>query len=263
VRKFFIIGHNPNSVSAAISFLERGANALQPDICYHPDQDDFFMYDKSKFWERWNPFQKKPRLADYLATLAASLHLKPYNLALMAFDLKGPYLKDGNNQPAYDINRLYQIIRANFCSHLPEIAILTTVATEEGFSFLKPIAGNQRPNEAIGVDQNRDCIEVNDYFKHSGLAYTYASGITAPAAADSKKYLQDIKQAIILRNGGSSFKMVYVWTLTLKSAMESYLDINVDGIILNANRIDELKSLLCGKYAGRYELAKRGYNPFF
>ncbi|MES2622591.1 MAG: hypothetical protein V4615_17210 [Bacteroidota bacterium] len=262
MRQFFIIAHNPNSVKSAVRFLKKGANALQPDVCYHPDKDDFFMYDKDKFWERWNPFIKKPRLADYLSKFSAVLTAEPYNLALLAFDLKGPYTKDDSEVFAYDINRLYQIIRDNFSLAHPDVAILTTVASEDGFRFLVNIKGNQRPNEIIGVDQHIRCTEVHDFFKYSGLSYTYATGTSAPLPADSKTFIDDITYAIKLRNFGQSFKLVYIWTLTLKQTMETYLDMDVDGMLVNKNRVNELLQLLSTKYSGKYQLAKRGWKPF-
>lgn len=45
-RKFYIIGHNPNSVHEAVKCLKAGANALEPDVHYLPEYDEkFFVYD--------------------------------------------------------------------------------------------------------------------------------------------------------------------------------------------------------------------------
>jgi hypothetical protein len=33
-RKFYIIGHNPDTLGEAADFMRAGANALEPDICF-------------------------------------------------------------------------------------------------------------------------------------------------------------------------------------------------------------------------------------
>ena len=37
-RPVYVIGHNPNTLKDCRRFLEAGANGLEPDIQWHPDE---------------------------------------------------------------------------------------------------------------------------------------------------------------------------------------------------------------------------------
>ncbi|MGZ3932098.1 MAG: hypothetical protein ACXVPQ_08200 [Bacteroidia bacterium] len=262
-RQFYIFGHNPNTIESAAGFLKNGANALEPDICYHPDAPEkFFVYDSD------NPFDRPPLvniqkrvLTDYLADLVSTLKANPtFNLAMIAFDLKPPFHNEDATL-AYDVKELYSVIRANFSVHFPKVAILTTVGHVDGMDFLRIAELNA--NEGIGIDDGTTPAEANDYFKPLHMPYTYASGTSSPVGSTtSKMHLQKISDAVMMRDKGGSFSLVYVWTVTSEHAMQTYLDHDVDGILTNVEDVPALVTLIKTNYATQFELATQDHNPF-
>ncbi len=43
-RSFYIVGHNPNTISEVISALNLGANAIEPDVNVYKDHQDQTLY---------------------------------------------------------------------------------------------------------------------------------------------------------------------------------------------------------------------------
>ncbi|MGD1149123.1 MAG: hypothetical protein ABR961_14375 [Thermoanaerobaculaceae bacterium] len=75
MRKFYLIGHNPNSVGEAIRCLEAGANALEPDVCWDADDRAFYVHEEIPLIPTWAAkwFRKSLRLEDYLKGIGAYL----------------------------------------------------------------------------------------------------------------------------------------------------------------------------------------------
>lgn len=262
-RKFFILGHNPNTIDDAVAFLANGANALEPDICYHPDAPEkFFVYDSDNPLDRPPLVNLKNRvLTDYLDNLVGQLRAHPeYNLAMIAFDLK-PHFHNDDATLTYDVNELYKIIRSRFSAFFPDVAIVTTVGHVDGMDFLK--GAKLLPNEGIGIDDGATPGEANDFFKPLGMPFTYANGTSSPiGSTTSKQHLQKISDAVMMRDKGGNFSMVYVWTVTSQHSMQTYLDHDVDGILTNKNDVKELVDLITNSYSQNFEIARAGYNPF-
>jgi hypothetical protein len=247
-RPFFVIGHNPNTLNEAVQCLRDGANGLEPDVCYDADSNAFFVHEQlpllPKFISKW--IYGGVPLVDYLAGLKEHLTNTPgANLALIALDLKQPYI--------YDINLLLGIVKTQFSADLPNVSILTTVSTPEGMKFLANTT-SQRPKDLVGVDEYLGPDEVAGFFKTTGLRYSYANGTSAPLISTTI-YAKDIAQAITLRNAaaGTGPKLVYAWTVNSANSMRTYLDMDVDGLI--TDDISALVNLLKTDYGGRYVLA--------
>src|SRR6187200_3468003 len=80
-RKFFIIGHNPNTLAEAKEFLDKGANALEPDI----------VYAEGRFYVSHLPqlsYENVLTVEEYLHELKKLLLSESYNLALLIWDIK-------------------------------------------------------------------------------------------------------------------------------------------------------------------------------
>jgi hypothetical protein len=255
-RKFYLIGHNPNSVEDAIACLEAGANALEPDVCYVLADRAFYVHEEIPLIpssvSRW--FRKHLRLEDYLKGVGRYLaeSNRGSQLGLIALDLKPPYI--------YDINELEAIVQANFSAAFPDASILTTISDPKQMSFLavlNPPAGRR----GVGVDESSSAAEVDGFFRGWPLSYTYANGTSVPLVPTTR-YLSDIRNAVRLRNSGDgrSFRLVYAWTVNAESSMAAFLDADVDGLI--TDKVERLRDLLAGEYAGRYVLATAHDNPF-
>jgi hypothetical protein len=250
-RKFYLIGHNPNNVQDAVAYLQAGANALEPDVCYDKGSKTFYIHDELiDFLPNW--LYSGPKLTSYLDDLVKALQgNQSFQLALIAFDLKTPY--------SYDINaQLYNIIRTHFSQFYPKVSILTTVGSSKGMSFMSQVSP-QYPNEAVGVDEGTSPDDVQAFFQLRGLHFTYANGTTFTPVTWVKG---DIAHAIQLRDQarGGSFKLVYVWTVISSSHMQFYLDMGVDGMI--TGNVALLSSLLKTKYVNQYVLATQDDFPF-
>ena len=250
-RKFYLIGHNPNSVQEAIAYLQAGANALEPDVCYDQGTNSFYVHDEVvDFLPNW--LYSGPTLTSYLDDLVQALRGNPsLQLALLSFDLKSPY--------SYDINaQLYDTLRTHFSQFFPKVSILTTVGKSNGMNFLAQVSP-QHPNEAVGVDGGTTPDDVQIFFQPRGLHVTYANGTTfIPVTWVKGKIARAIQQRD--QSPGHSFKLVYVWTVISSSHMKFYLDMGVDGIITGDAAL--LSSIFKTQYSNQYVLATQDDLPF-
>lgn len=251
-KNFYIIGHNPNTIEEAHEFLSNGANSIEPDICFHPDKPQkFYVHEDIEqipdFIE--DMFRTEYiSLKDYLNDLKKLLRENPqHDLKLIAFDLKPDY--------NYDINELYKIIRDEFSEEFPRVKILTTVSTAKAKDFLAGLK-SQRPNEAVGIDEDAEPIEVNDYFKERGMNHNFGSGSSFYSPV-REKYIEHIKTALELRDNGG-FKMVHAWCVNDEEDMKIYLDIErpIDAILTDEPA--KLKALIqspeyCNKFTLNFE----------
>lgn len=237
-KNFYIIGHNPNTIEAVDKYLSKGANGIEPDICYHEDMPDkFYVHEDIEqipdFIEHL--FHGKfLSLKDYLKGL--KLYLKDntqYDLKIIAFDLKPDY--------GYDINDLYKIIREDFSKDFPDVKILTTVTTPKAMEFLANLK-NQKPNEAFGVDERAEPEEVHEFFKNKNFNYSFGTG-SSFFEPDKDKYRERIDRALNIRDNGG-FKMVHSWCVNEEDDMRSYLDLaqGIDAMITDNPEV--LKALI-------------------
>lgn len=244
-RKFYVIDHNTNRLPEAYRALKHGANAIQPDIHYHTSDESFYIY-------HYNPLITT-RLEKYLEIMSLRLINDPMlNLALVSFDLKPPY--------DYNINDLYAIIRHYFSEVHPDILIQTTGNNDKARKLLVDLAGDQRPNELIGIDENAPIWDVEKWFTPLGLRYSYASG---SSVLSTMNHIASVQAGLERRDQNNGLKMVYAWTVNARENMKAFLDLEpaIDGIMT-----DDLKGLLDllerDEYRGKFELAQRGDNPF-
>jgi hypothetical protein len=257
-RPFYLIGHNPNSVDAAARCLEAGANAIEPDVCYDPKDDTFYVHERIPLVPTWilRLFRKRLTLRRYLTGLKTYLTRsgRGPQLALIALDLKPPY--------GYDVNQLAAVAHAAFGIDFPGVPILVTVSDPRAMAWVARLAPNGTPR-AVGVDQNAPPEEVNEFFGGHRLPYTYADGTSVPLLPTTL-HLGHIRRAIALRAGGRArgpgFRLVYAWTVNGKCSMRAFLAGDVDGLI--TDKIARLRGLLQTEYGDRYVLATADDNPF-
>jgi len=253
-RKFYIIGHNPNSVRAAIRCLKSGANAIEPDIRYLPVYDEkFFVYDIATE----NP--KRHTLKDYLIGLSEALNKEKLNLALIAFDLKPIYSKEMESETLVYMKEFFEQLNEYFFKTYTTVPVLLTVGDPSGKHLLATAKPYLAHNQAVGVDEGDTPQSVIDYFNIEQMPCSYANGTSSPFASPIK-FKRYIKEAIALKQQTNELKLVYTWTANSVKVMRDFIELGVDGMI--TDRVAGLRSLVDSKYKDSIELATAEYNPF-
>ena len=255
-QKFYIIGHNPNTLEEAEDFLKAGANALEPDICFDKSKPEQFFVSHGP--PVGNPFTAEHSLVNYLTGLR-KLITDPrinYNLAMITFDIK---------TPTFDINKFISIVFENFSSFAicDGVALIITVPSLTSVGFLNAY-DQTKPNLAIGVDDEKSAKNVEAAFKASGQKkIVYANGnIVGNVELGLFKSIMAAKgvQAI---GQGNSFSIIYTWVLHRNSSIRSFLDVHIDGIIVDLDVVPRLLKILReDHFSAMYELAQNSYNPF-
>jgi hypothetical protein len=253
-RKFYIIAHNPNTIEDAKAFLLAGANALEPDICV--SNGAFFVsHDHSP---SSNPFTVEHNLKTYLTALRRFLIAKgnTVNLALILWDFKDP---DAN----VTINDFLKVVHEYFSkfAECADIAMGVTVSSKDDAGFLTQYTGTIA-NVAVGIDEEKVPADVSQAFATGNQKrYAYANGIILTGIKLGVFHSMLAAKAVQAADKG--MKLVYTWVMADKDAMRDFLDIRIDGIIVNLGTVAELKALLLEKdFVPIYELAQKGYNPW-
>ena len=253
---FYIIAHNPNTLREAEDFLKAGANALEPDICFDENKPGHFFVSHGTFGS--NPFTPENSLVTYLTGLR-KLITDPqnnFNLALIAFDTK---------TPSFDINKFINLVFDNFSSFpiCDGVAILITVGSLSNIGFLNAY-DQTKGTVTVGIDEEKTPKDVDAGFKAGGQKrFTYANGSIIP---DIKFGLfKSIMKAkgLQARGKGDSFKLIYAWVLNRESSIRSYLDLHIDGLIVDLHTVPHMLEILKeDHFSPMYQLAQIGHNPF-
>lgn len=255
-QKLYIIGHNPNTLREAEDFLRAGANALEPDICYDATKPERFFVSHGTIGS--NKFIPENSLVTYLTGLREMLTdtANGFNLALIAFDTK---------TPTFDINDFLQIVFDNFSGHqgCDDVAILVTVGSLSDIEFLNAY-DQTRERVAVGIDEENNPREVDAAFRSGGQrAFTYANGNLIPTIKFGLFKSIMTAKATQAAAGGDGFRLIYAWVLNRDAYIRSYMDLHIDGMIVDQETVPHLLQILSEEhFAQRFELAQQGYNPF-
>ena len=255
-QKFYIIGHNPNTLREAEDFLRAGANALEPDICYDATKPDRFFVSHGTIGS--NKFIPENSLVTYLTGLREMLTdtAKGFNLALIAFDTK---------TPTFDINEFLRIVFDNFSSHpgCGDVAILVTVGSLSDIKFLNAY-DQAHELVAVGIDEENSPRDVDAAFRSGGQrAFTYANGNLIPTIKFGLFKSIMTAKAVQAAGGNDGFRLIYAWVLNRDAYIRSYMGLHIDGMIVDQETVPHLLDILSEEhFAQRFELAQQGYNPF-
>jgi len=265
-QKFYIVAHNPNTVAHAKIYLDAGVNALEPDVCFsskstHPDRY-YVSHDHLSSDEDSYDFDHEHSLANYMQQLAALLVSteNSYDLALIWFDYK--------DSPDGDINEMLKIVHDNFTVVHPKcagVAIMISVAHISDCSFVNNY-DQSILNAGVAIDQDDDAVGVRDHFVAAlETRFAYADGIMVGGSPIG--IYKSVMKAKLLQaqatTPGEQFKMIHTWVLASDDSLRSYLDLHIDGIIVNPSTVPTLISMLKEPhYLAMYELATNGYNPW-
>jgi PLAT/LH2 domain len=263
-QKFYIVAHNPNTRDDAQKYLEAGVNALEPDVCFsskpsHPDHyyvsHDHLSSDPDSY-----DFDHEHSLANYMLGIKDLILRNNYNLALIWFDYK--------DSPEGNINTLLKIVHDNFTVYDPKcasVAIMVSVAHISDASFVNGY-DQSIANAGVAIDQDDNCVGVRDNFISAlETRFAYADGIMVGGSPIG--IFTSVMKAKALQAQASSpdkqFKMVHTWVLASDDSIRSYLDLHIDGIIVNLSTVPTLISILNEPhYLPMYQLANNGYNPW-
>jgi hypothetical protein len=246
-RAFFIIGHNPNSIQEAKEFLDNGANALEPDIVCADGQ--FYVSHLPHL-----SYTNVPTLPEYLQQLKALLVEGQYNLALIIWDIKTV-----NFEP----NHFIHVVKENFSGEIMDgIAMLITHSDDH--EFLNRYTGHFA-NVGVGLDEsNLQASDIESIFINANQKnFSYADGITT--VLKKPAVYKNITDALFCRyeNEPHSFGLIYTWVMKKESSLRKFLDIYIDGIMVDVGTVGLLKKLIVhSPYNEVYDLAQNGYNPF-
>ncbi len=253
-RKFYIIGHNPNSVKKVIQCLKDGANAIEPDIRYLPKYDEFFfVYDFLTLNRR------KHTLRDYLTRLSKALNHEGLDLALLAFDLKSFRTKNMGQDSVVYMEEFFKQLNEFLLKTNDAVPVLLTVGKPELKQLLLAAKPYLTASQAIGIDHEDDPQSAAYYFSRQSMPFTVANGTSSPFASP-RKFRTSIKEALDLKLLLRELKLVYTWTVNSPKTMRYYLNLGVDGMI--TGRIKKMKKLLIKEYSETHELATSRDNPF-
>jgi hypothetical protein len=265
-QKFYIVAHNPNIIDNAKKYLDAGANALEPDVCFSPKDihpDHYYVsHSHTPSDEDSYDFDQEHSLANYMRQLAALINSteRSYDLALIWFDYK--------DSPDGDINTLLKIVHDNFSSINPVcagVAIMISVAHISDASFVNGY-DQSVSNAGVAIDQDDNSLGVRDNFVAAKeTRFGYADGIMVGGSPIG--IFKSVMQAKALQaqatDSDHQFKMIHTWVLADSDSIRSYLDLHIDGIIVNVSTVPTLIAILNEKhYLPMYELAHNGYNPW-
>ena len=253
-QKFYVLAHNPNTLDEVRAYLEAGANALEPDVCFSASRAEryYVAHDHTPFA---NPFDAAHSLAAYLDGVRALVETG-HDLALIAFDYK-----DGDSG---DINELLQIVQDRF-SRFPACAgvtVLVTVSSLDHAPFLGRCAAG-RDNVGVGIDEDAHAAQVVQALQALGQTrISYGNGRVKTSPKQVYATLAAAK-ALQAASGGLRPRLVYAWVLEGADEIRSHLELGIDGLIVDLDTVPRLRAILQEpRYAPRYALARKGDNPF-
>lgn len=245
-RPFYIVAHNPNSLEETKDFLEKGVNALEPDVI---NVDGTFYISHLHL----PSYSNTHTLAEYLQGLKKMVEENGYNLNLIIFDIK---------DTDFNINDLIAQVKDNFSGGACDgVAMLFTHSDATDFVMAYD---KKYENVGIGVDEsNVPPRELDEMFRKAGHShYTYSDGVTTLLVKPG--VYENIVEAQNWRDAHQpSFKLIYTWAITREATLKKFLDTYIDGIFVDPGDVAELRKLIDNDpYNQVFELAQNGYNPF-
>ncbi|MBX7156448.1 MAG: hypothetical protein K1X91_15945 [Bacteriodetes bacterium] len=273
-RLFYIIGHNPNTIEDIKEYLYAGANGIEPDVHFDPH---FASYEYSRFYishGEVSDVNERYTLHAFIHDLIQLQTTKkskfPNQLALIAFDVKT------DNFP---VAEFVQYLEDNYMNTEVGngVSILITRGDLDDTTFLPAYKGSN-PNVCIGIDESPHPLKVINAARDAALnrvAFGYGiteiiiAGIRIPTDTVRPETYSVIAEAIGHRALNTYCSFVYQWVAMGEQEIRRYLDLHVDGLIVDINPdkdrngVIQLQKLLKSKkYKDVYSIAKPGDMPF-
>lgn len=278
VRPFYVMGHNPNTLEDALTAVEHGANALEPDLIVLPagaigKVPGGFALDPFGIVVYHDYIGVTTRVPLTMEEYLAGVHeiAKTHqNLALIFLDVKpsvgalpeGP----GNGQKILDAVR--NILNTDGVN----LNVIINVGSRSDGHLFDTIIGKLGEREGVSVDGEDRADQIVTFFGDKGgtqnIAYgdgTIAEGPSLPRAVDLASFLK--------ASWGFPRLISDIFTIQDESSMNFFINAGADGIIpdvsdplgpefTDPDYIDKLKALVGAPQHPEIRMATRDDNPF-
>ena len=217
-RPFYILGHNPNTISAVKQALADGANAIEPDVNVYDDHPDQLCISHGE------GDSGAPSLVQFLTDLHQVAIDFP-QLALVVFDCKP---KVATAQHGLE---LLTAIRKHltFDNQLNVIISVGDLSMTAIFDQIKTGLG---PREGLMIDEENDPIAVSNFFTAAGVTnQCFGNGISVLNSILGPNVRPSMERACEFRAASNRTRFIYVWTVNDDDLQREYIRIGVDGII--------------------------------
>ncbi len=252
-RPFYVIGHNPNTLEQCRSFLEAGANGLEPDVQWDAERNDLVIaHDPEDAVDA-------PLARDYLRGLL-NLSQEFPALALIVLDNKTQEPRRGAQLLGY-VRDILQVTAAPLDAK--GLSVLLTVPTVGGNSLFWDIEGGLGPREAIMFDQDSNYSVAIDWMRRHGVARCgYGHGIGG-IDTDASPVLAAIEQAVAARALGGVPRWTYIFSPADRGVMRDAMRTGVDGMIVDLHHVGEALDLVNDpEFSGGLRLGTLYDDPF-
>src|SRR5438128_8656261 len=144
MRRFYVIGHNTNTIANVHDVLDAGANAVEPDIQWDDDNHDLIVAHDAG--------GSGPPARDFLRELG-DIARRNRKFCMVVLDSKhGDAIRGG---------RLLRYAREAFAG--TNVSIIISVSDLGKSSLFLNICDQMGPNEALMVDQQDDAAGMMDW----------------------------------------------------------------------------------------------------
>jgi hypothetical protein len=245
-RPIYILGHNTNTIDQVKDALRAGANALEIDVTAYEADLSVLCVDHAGPLGNAPGSADAPRLDVFLTSIRDLA--RGYNeLALVVLDCKPPAAT-----PLHGPGMLNMVRR--LFSNETGVNVIIPVADVtsadpyrlDGTSLFDKIALDLGPREGLMIDQTDNPDEVAAFFRRLGISrFCYGYGTSDPLSENGAMvYRHAIERACWMSATLDAPRFVYVWTVNDRTDQEIYLEVGVNGIIVDPDGIANLKVIL-------------------
>ena len=233
-RPFYIIGHDPNRISDVVEYIERGANAIEPDVNVYKHDPTTLCVDHGP--DIGGPgSDTAPSLVQYLTELR-EVAIRYPQLALVYFDCKPLAATAVHGQTL--LHTIRTCLIGDGEDRIP-LSVIISVAKLDDVEIFQNIRTQFRPREAAMIDQENDPLEVSDFFTALAISnQCFSNGISVANCASplfAPHVRPSIEQACALRASHGAIRFVATWTVNDPQAMARYIAMGVDGMIVDTS----------------------------
>jgi hypothetical protein len=247
-RPFYVVGHNPNTVSDATDDVNDGANGLEPDVQVYEDHPDQLCISHG------TGEPSAPTLVAYLDGIHQLAADNP-QLSLVVFDCK---------PEATSADHGFELLTA-IREHLTfdnDLNVIISVGKLDEGGFFDRIVDLLGPREGLMVDAEDDPGAVTNYFTGRGITHQgYGNGISFANFVLGPYYRYTLEAACGIRAQAGRPAFIYVWTVNAHDELREYLRIGVDGAITD-DPSDLVDIAGEAEFSSLVRLASRADNPF-
>jgi hypothetical protein len=235
-RPFYLICHRANDIEVVQRALQHGANAVECDLQYDSDHHTIYVN---------HDICAGAKLYDWLS--GVSNLAKEQDLSAILFDCKFA-TKSDKEMVKKGMGLLHSSIRRHIPNH---IAIVICVASLDDKDAFDPIlTEGLNPNEGLSFDYKNSPQAVEDWFKSKGVKNAwYGDGIFTAGFRIGDEDTKNTRSACNIRdnrnkNDSVGIKKVYQWTLARDSSIQSAIDDDLDGVMVNPSTLHDARKII-------------------